>query len=592
MSRNGSKSFTHVSPGMRDVAACGFLGLLVVSIYAQVGGHRPIAFDDALYLTDNARVLAGLTWDSVVWAFTNVDAANWHPLTWLSHMVDQQLFKSNWGGHMIENVFWHAANSMLLYALFRRLGFARTTAFSLAALFACHPLNVESVAWLSQRKNQLSTFLLLCAVIVYLDWRRERRTFSFVLLILAFAMSLMAKAMGVTLPVIILVFEAVSAFQGSSEARFNTKAVTSKWLCQILGRVYPLVLVSIAMCAATIMAQRHLGAVASLETFSYTDRLANATQAVGVYLKTFIWPTDLSFFYPLRENVDWGLIAIALTFIVGVLCASIYHLKKIPLLAFGASWFLISLLPVIGLVQVGSQSHADRYMYVPMIGLLIMLGAIAEWLSRENRLRIEISSIAVASFAVLLGIHAYAYTMLWRNGETAYRNAISVGGHSYTMTVSLTATLINLNYLKTAEPYAKLAAERWPERPLSVANLATLYARREQYIEAEHWFRKAVEIEPGNLRFRYMLGLTLLHLNRGDEAERVLQSALGLVNSNSTWRTSDQFAKSVLLREVNIQQSEIKDLMQKADPKEVKEDTSPEMSPLSHGLTIDGIKSS
>ncbi len=563
------KNATYVSPIMRDAAACGVLTLAVVLIYAQIGGHRPIAFDDALYLTDNAWVLAGLTWESLTWAFTNLDAANWHPLTWLSHMADQQLFGENWGGHMIENMFWHAANSMLVYTLMRRLGFVRIMAFALAALFACHPLNVESVAWLSQRKTQLSTLLLLASVITYLDWRRDGRAASFILFIIAYLSSLMAKAMGVTLPAVIFVYEAVSVYQASHGRVFRSWSAAINWFLSTLGRVAPLAIVAGAMCVATVIAQRSVGAVASLETLSYADRVGNAAQAVGVYLKTFVWPENLCFFYPLRDHIDWGLIAIACVFVLGTVGLSIWCARRMPMAVFGAAWFLISLLPVIGLVQVGSQSHADRYMYVPMIGLLMILGAIADWLAQRKLLRIGIASFAILGFAGVVGIKAYAYTMLWRDGETAYRNAIRVGGHSYTMTVSLTATLINLNYLKTAEPYAKLAAEKWPERPLSVANLATLYARSEKYHEAEHWFRRVITIEPGNVRFRYMLGLTLLHLGRQAEAEETLQSALGLATAAGAWRTSDRFAKSVLMREIPIKQNEIQDLIKNATPQEI-----------------------
>lgn len=554
---------------MRDASACGVLGLAVVLIYAQIGGHRPIAFDDALYLTDNAWVLKGLTWDSLVWAFTNFDSGNWHPFTWLSHMADQQVFGAYWGGHMIENLFWHAANSMLLYTLLRRLGFVRILAFALAAVFACHPLNVESVAWLSQRKNQLSTFLLLATVIAYLDWRRERRRTTFVLLIIAYIASLMSKAMGVTLPAILLVFEAVTVYKESAGEILRSGPQARKWCRDVFRRVSPLALVAAGMCVATVIAQRSAGAVASLHTLSYADRIGNAVQALGIYLKTFLWPEDLCFFYPLRDRIDWGLVVIAAGFVLVALGLLIWATRRIPMAVFGAAWFLISLLPVIGLVQVGSQSHADRYMYVPMIGLLIMLGALANGLSESKHLRIGITSFAIAGFAGVLGIKAYAYTMLWRDGETAYRNAIRIGGDTYTMTVSLTATLINLNYLKTAEPYARLAVEKWPDRPLSVANLAALYARQEKFDKAEKWFRRAVSIEPENVRFQYMLGLTLLHLGRDAEAEEVLQQALRLAGTGEAWRTSDHFAKSVLMRKMPVKQNEVKDLMEKATPQEI-----------------------
>ena len=574
MSGKKSKSALYVSPIMRDATSCGVLGLAVVLIYSQIGGHRPIAFDDALYLTDNAWVLGGLKWDSLVWAFTNFDSGNWHPFTWLSHMADQQLFGEHWGGHMIENMFWHAGNSMLVYTLLRRLGFGRMLGFALAAVFACHPLNVESVAWLSQRKNQLSTFLLLATMIAYLDWRKEGRRLTLVLLIAAYVSSLMAKSMGVTLPAIVVIFEGIEAIKDSNGEVFGDFARAKVWFLRTLKRVLPLAIAAGAMCVATFIAQRSAGAVASLDTLSLADRISNAAQALGVYLKTFIWPEALAFFYPLRDSADWSLVAIACLFLAAFVAVCIWGTKRLPMATFGLGWFVVSLLPVIGLIQVGSQSHADRYMYVPMIGLLIALGGLVDWLDDRRLVRTGVCGLAIAGFAGVLGIKAYAYTMLWKDGETAYRNAIRVGGHSYTMTVSLTATLINLNYLKTAEPFARMAAERWPDRPLSIANIATLYARYEKYDKAEYWFRRAVQIDPGNLRFHYMLGLTLLHLGRDAEAEEVLQGALKLGGSEGDWRTSDRFAKSVLMRKAPIQQVEIKELIEKAAPREIKGDSS------------------
>lgn len=574
MSGKKPKSALYVSPIMRDATSCGVLGLAVVLIYSQIGGHRPIAFDDALYLTDNAWVLGGLKWDSLVWAFTNFDSGNWHPFTWLSHMADQQLFGEHWGGHMIENMFWHAGNSMLVYTLLRRLGFGRMLGFALAAVFACHPLNVESVAWLSQRKNQLSTFLLLATMIAYLDWRKEGRRLTLVLLIAAYVSSLMAKSMGVTLPAIVVIFEGIEAIKDSNGEVFGDFARAKVWFLRTLKRVLPLAIAAGVMCVATFIAQRSAGAVASLDTLSLADRISNAAQALGVYLKTFIWPEDLAFFYPLRDSADWSLVAIACLFLAAFVAVCIWGTKRLPMATFGLGWFVVSLLPVIGLIQVGSQSHADRYMYVPMIGLLIALGGLVDWLDDRRLVRTGVCGLAIAGFAGVLGIKAYAYTMLWKDGETAYRNAIRVGGHSYTMTVSLTATLINLNYLKTAEPFARMAAERWPDRPLSIANIATLYARYEKYDKAEYWFRRAVQIDPGNLRFHYMLGLTLLHLGRDAEAEEVLQGALKLGGSEGDWRTSDRFAKSVLMRKAPIQQVEIKELIEKAAPREIKGDSS------------------
>jgi len=539
---------------MREIIAASILGLSILAIYAQVASHRPIPFDDSLYLTGNAWVLRGLTWEGVVWAFTNVDAANWHPITWLSHMVDQQVFGALTGGHMVENMVWHFGDSFLVYRLMLALGLPRVLGLSLALVFACHPLNVESVAWLSQRKNQISTYMLLGTVLLYLDWRKTRRTVTLVLLTVAYSVSLMAKAMGVTLPLILVLFEAVELWRDRPEViRLRKWSELRVWAWSTSRRILPLVAAAFAVAAATFFAQNRLGAVASLESISLFTRAVNALAAFATYLRTFFWPAELTLFYPMKEAPDWP------TALVGILLGSIGTLwvllqaKRAPLMIFGWIWFVVSLLPVIGLVQVGSQSHADRYMYVPMIGLLILLGSFFHVARIESCRAPQAAFTALtAVFALSMGVHAYAYTMHWRNPETVYRRSLEVGGISYTMMVNLAATLTNLNYFKSAEVYAGIAAQLWSDRPMVLGNLASLQALLGKFTEAEQGYRRAIELEPDNVQHYYMLALVLLHQERNEEAENVLDQALRLLPAESDWRSSYRMIRKVLLREVPI----------------------------------------
>ncbi|MBL9205063.1 MAG: tetratricopeptide repeat protein [Opitutaceae bacterium] len=554
MSRPPPAAKKPVGPAMQEVLALSLLGFSVLTIYLQVASHRPIPFDDSLYLTGNAWVLRGLTWDGVVWAFTNVDAANWHPVTWISHMVDQQIFGATTGGHMIENLFWHIGNSYLVFRLLQALGVSRVLALALALVFACHPLNVESVAWLSQRKNQLSTFMLLGTVLLYLEWRDTGRRLTLVLLTIAYAVSLMAKAMGVTLPLTLAVYEAFVLWRDHPESVVNRDWTKLRsWCLGTVRRILPLVAAALGVAVATFLAQNRLGAVASLESIPILSRGANALAAFATYLRTFLWPADLCLFYPMKESPDWPLA------LVGVLLAASGTLwvtlqaRRAPMVAFGWAWFVISLLPVIGLVQVGSQSHADRYMYVPMIGLLLMAGAYFDGVRIES-CRAPRAALAalVFTFAVGMGVHAYAYTMLWRNPETAYRRSLEVGGVSYTMMVNLAATLTNLNYFKSAELYSEIAAQLWSDRPMVLGNLASLQALLGKFDKAEAGYRRAIEIEPDNVQHYYMLALVLLHKNQNDEAEAVLNRALRLLPSETDWRASYRMIRSVLLREIPI----------------------------------------
>ena len=538
----------------REVISTSLLGLAILLVYAQIGGHRPIPFDDALYLTDNAWVLRGLTWEGVIWAFTNVDAANWHPITWLSHMVDQQIFGSVIGGHMIGNALWHFGNSVLVYRLLLALGQPRSMAWALALVFAVHPLNVESVAWLSQRKTQISTLLLLATVIAYLDWRVTRRTSSRVLLTAAYALSLMAKSMGVALPVILLVFELVQSWP---QVRADLHARAWRGLLdRFLGTLrdlWPLMAAALLIAAVTFVAQRQVGAVASLENMPLGYRLANALAAVGTYLRTFFLPAELSIFYPLGEAPRWEAAAAGFAVLSLGMFLAVIASPRVPLVIFGWMWFLLSLLPVIGLVQVGSQSHADRYMYVPMVGLLISVGA---WLAQANLPGCRAPRAAwvglITAFAVGMGGHAYAYTMLWRNPETAYRRSIDVSGVSYLMLSNLVGTLTQLKYYKTAEMYSEVGMRLWPDRLLVVVNLASVKGLLGKLDEAEAGFRRAMSLEPTNVKHPYMLAVVLLQAGRRTEAEAVLDAALPLLPPKSDWRKAHQMIRRIMLREVPL----------------------------------------
>lgn len=536
---------------MWEAIVASILGVAVLAVYAQVGAHRTIGFDDSLYLTGNVWVQRGLTWETVVWSFTNVVAGNWHPVTWISHMIDQELFGELIGAHMIENLFWHFGNSFFVYRLFRAFEQPRVLAVALALVFACHPLNVESVAWLSQRKTQISTFLLLATLLVYLDWRETGRRSSRILMTAAFAISLMAKAMGVTLPFLLVLFELLQAWpqlEGEIKSRAWRAVLTRGW--REMRKVWPLLGASVLVSIATFFAQRDVGAMASIDYLTLGHRILNALGAVGTYGYTFFVPSELCLFYPLAETARWDAAAFGFLLIaVGTLLAVLGSRRSIHVV-FGWIWFLVSLLPVIGLVQVGSQSHADRYMYVPMIGLLLAVGA---WFSRAGlagcRAPLAAWTGLTFAFAGGMGVHAYAYTMFWRDAETAYRRSLEVGGVSRLMLTNLSSTLANLNFYRTAEMYAERCAALWPEDVFAVANLASTKALLNKLDEAEAGFRRTIELDPGNVMRHYMLAIVLLQKGRNDEAELVLNQAVRLLPAEDDWRQSQQMVRRILLRQ-------------------------------------------
>jgi hypothetical protein len=316
------------------------------------------------------------------------------------------------------------------------------------------------------------------------------------------------------------------------------------------------------VAVATFAAQRQLGAVASLENISLDHRLLNALASVGIYLRTFLWPAELCIFYPLPDSPRWGAAAVGFFALAMGSLLAVLGARRSPLVTFGWVWFLGSLLPVIGIVQVGSQSHADRYMYVPMIGLLIAFGT---WCSqakfpgcRSPRL---VWASFILAFATGMGGHAYAYTMSWRDPETAYRRSLDVAGVSYVMLANLSATLTNLNYYKTAEFYAEICVRIWPDRPLVIVNLASVKGLLNKLDSAEAGFRRAMVLEPDNVKHPYMLSLVLLQTGRNQEAEAVLNDALRLLPSETDWRKGHQMIRRILLRQEPLPQFPVAGLL-------------------------------
>jgi len=410
--------------------------------------------------------------------------------------------------------------------------------------------------------------MLLGAIVLYLDWRETKRRFTLILLTTAYAVSLMAKAMGVSLPLILTIYEATIFFAVRPDFSIRRdRDELFRWFGTTFKRMLPFVAPAVVIAVATLVAQKDAGAVASLETIPVLLRFANAFAAIGTYLRTFILPAELCIFYPIHETIDWSQTSVGILWVACGLLVGLIFRRRAPLMIFGFSWFLVSLLPVIGLVQVGSQSHADRYMYVPMIGLLIVAADFFRNLSVPNcRNSIAASAGIAIAFALGMAANAYYYVPFWKNPETAYRRSLDVGGTSFSMLANLTATLINLNYFKTAEVYAEASVRLWPDRPMVIGNLASLQAFLGKYDEAEKGYRKAIAMEPESVEHRYMLALTLLQANRNDEAEAMLQSALPLIPDADDWRASRRMIRAVLLRQIPTSALKLQNLNAPVDP--------------------------
>ena len=359
------------SPEKRNVVLCLLLVVATLALYNPVNRHPFVNYDDDRYVTENLHVHNGLTGDTISWALTAMEQGNWHPLTWLSHALDWQLFHQNPTGHHFTSLLIHAANAVLLF-LFLTYATGRVgPSWFVAAIFALHPINVESVAWVAERKNVLSTFFFLAALIAYCWYARKpdwRRYTAFAGL---FVLGLMSKPMVITLPFVLLLLDywPLGRIQGSP----SPSDVPQTSLSRLLVEKLPLLALSVASAVITMKAQQAGGAVRSTAQFSLAVRLENAVVAYATYLWKMIWPAHLVPLYPHPGDslALWQIVisALVLLAVTGV----VLRFRSKRYLLTGWLWFLGTLVPVIGLVQVGDQAMADRYAYIPLIGIFVMI---------------------------------------------------------------------------------------------------------------------------------------------------------------------------------------------------------------------------
>ena len=353
--------------------------LAIIIAYGQVKNFDFVGYDDQEYVTENIQVQKGLTVEGIIWAFTAFHSANWHPLTWLSHMLDCELYGLNPMGHHWTNLIIHMANTILLFLVLKLMTGAIWRSAFVAALFALHPLHVESVAWVSERKDVLSTFFGLLMIVAYYRHFKMSNLKNYLLVIIFFCLGLMAKPMIITFPFVLLLldFWPLKRFQFENHCLSQCDGKTRcyfKGSSRLILEKIPLFIPVVISCVLTFLAQQSQGAVKALGALPLTNRVANAFVSYVSYTVKAVWPSNLAVFYPHPGNTipAWQIIAAVLIIAVANFL-SIHSLKKYPYIAVGLFWYLGTLIPVIGLVQVGEQAIADRYTYIPLIGVFIII---------------------------------------------------------------------------------------------------------------------------------------------------------------------------------------------------------------------------
>ena len=531
--------------------AC-ILMMLTLMTYWPVSGHQFVNYDDDLYVTENHRVQSGLTWKNMAWAFSSLEASNWHPMTWLSHMLDCELFGVNPKAHHLTSLFFHVTNTILLFFLFKGMTQALWKSAFLAALFALHPLHVESVAWVAERKDVLSTFFWILTTGAYGWYVRKSRIPRYLLVLVLFALGLMAKPMLVTLPFVLLLLDYWPLGRLNTESRQRKHAL--KAFFPLLKEKWVLFLLAAASSFMTLHAQSQGPAVQSLENIPILIRIANALVSACTYITMTFWPSRLSVYYPHPLNaLPLWKIAVSALLILAVTGFVLHKRKGRPYLLVGWFWYLGTLFPVIGLVQVGGQAMADRYTYIPLIGLFIMVTWGVSNLVEEKALLRKTSSVTAVVVLLILTVCTRTQVGQWKDSEMLFRQALLVTSKNQLAHNQLGFALYEKGKLDESISQYKKAIDITPQYVDAHVNLGNAYKDKGRLNEAILQYRKALSYAPNHAVATNNLGIVLAMQGNMRAAaalfSRVLKIDPGNFRAHNNlgivWARQGQFEKAI-----------------------------------------------
>ncbi len=510
------------------VAICLALVGLTWAVFGQTLHHDFIGYDDATYVTENQNVSGGLTRPAILWAFRHAHAGNWHPLTSISHMLDCQVYGLNASGHHLTNVLLHTLAVVLLFLVLLQMTGARWRSAFVAAVFAIHPLRVESVAWIAERKDVLSGVFFMLTLLAYVRYvSSERSLLRYLLVAGLFTLGLMAKPMLVTLPCVLLLLDYWPLGRFGSHSTGNAAiAARRSTLFPLVMEKIPLFLLSLGSSLLTVRAQR--GAMRSFSEIPLLLRAENAVVSYVRYLRQLLWPADLALYYP-HGPLPFALVVAALFFLAAMTTVALCFGRKLPYLITGWGWYLVMLLPVIGLVQVGGQALADRYTYLPQIGLVLAITwAAADATAGVRRLQ---QSMAFAAVAVTIALAwcAHHQTHYWQNSESLWLHTLAVTTNNDVAHNGLGEAWLKNGRTGDAIHEFQTALKIAPEFSIARNNLGLALLQKRDLTEAIQEFRRVLSRDPQNLKYRLNLAAAFLESGRAVQAaaeyEKVLEIA-------------------------------------------------------------------
>jgi protein O-mannosyl-transferase len=515
----------------RIAVICLILIALILIVYGPVRHYGFVSIDDGSYVTVNPDVNTGLTWHGVVWALTSGYAANWHPLTWWSHMLDVQLYGLNAGPHHVTNVLLHIASTLLLFGALYVMTRALYRSAFVAALFAVHPQHVESVAWVAERKDVLSTFFGMLAIYAYAGYIRKGGRVRYALVAVAFGLGLMAKPMLVTLPFVLLLLDYWPL----------NRITLGDWprQVQLVREKIPLFILAALSSVVTFWAQRTAGAVAGLTGFPLDLRIANALVSWAGYIRKMVWPVNLPAFYPYPRSLPSGELALSLLILIGISLWVLAGIKRRPYALVGWLWYLGTLIPVIGLVQVGEQAMADRYSYIPLVGLFIIVAWGGTDLVRAHSRQADFI-LAVAAVLLIFGCTILARTQVgyWENSVKLWEHTLAITTDNYRTHADLAGVLAaDAKYDDAVAHYSEALRIR-PNVSGTHNNLGITLALAGKPENAIREFSEALRLRPDFTEAQNNLGNALLTQGKFGEAKAIFTAVLSSNPDNAQARSN------------------------------------------------------
>ena len=531
------------------LAACLLLIACTLAVYWQVIDHDFLNFDDGQYVTDNAEVQSGLTLHGLQWAFTTTYTTNWHPLTWLSHMLDAELYGTNPAGHHVTGLLFHLLNTVLLFLLLKRLTGAHWRSACVAMLFAIHPLHVESVAWVSERKDVLSTFFWMLTIWFYADFVESRKKSKYLLALLIFALGLMSKPMLVTLPFVLLLLDYWPlnriAFEDAKQ-RISELKTTIK---QLVIEKLPFFVLTIISALITVS----VGDVQTVQDFTIWGRIGNALTSYVAYLSDMFWPHPLIIFRPHPGELPFWQPFLALLLIAAITLFVMWQGKRHRFLPVGWLLYLGVLVPVIGLIQVGIQARADRYTYVPLIGVAIIVVWGIAYLSRNWKSRQKPLMVAGTVVTVLLMACTYRQVGYMKNSMTVFEHTVEYAPDAHYAHNNLALAYKNAGEFDQAIEHFSEAIRIKPDKYEAYNNRGVAYFNKQEYDKAVADYQVVLSQLPDHVEARNNLGNIFQIQGKLDQAIEQYNRALQVIpnhpevnnNIGSAYFSKRDFAKAI-----------------------------------------------